>query len=123
MEPTVREGDRLWVEPTRHVTRGEIVVVRDPEDDGRLLVKRVGACGGDRILVTRTGVRPAEPSEGVHPPTDALEALVVPPDAIFLVSDSPSGARDSRRFGPVGLDRLIGRAWFRYFPPARRGDL
>lgn len=123
MEPTLAAGDRLWVEPARRVARGEIVVVRDPEDSDRLLVKRVGAIAGDRVYVTRTGVRdvPEAPTQG--PPEDALEEVVVPPRHLFLVSDRPALARDSRKFGPVRVELLVGRAWYRYFPPGRRGEL
>jgi hypothetical protein len=42
---------------------------------------------------------------------------------VFLVSDHPEGARDSRRFGPSPTQLLIGRAWYRYFPPDRRQAL
>ena len=123
MEPTLTAGDRLWVEPARRIARGDIVVVRDPEDADRLLVKRVGALAGDRVYVTRTGVQRVRDPPAAGPPDDALEELVVPPRHLFLVSDRPTLARDSRKFGPVGVDRLVGRAWHRYFPPGRRGDL
>ncbi|MCI4317145.1 MAG: signal peptidase I [Thermoplasmata archaeon] len=122
MEPALRQGDRLWVEPVRSCRTGEIVVIRDPELPERLLIKRVGAVAGDRVFVTRTGVLPVPLGGEGKPPEDALELVDVPERHIFLVSDRPKGSRDSRRFGPVPTRLLVGRAWHRYFPPDRRGD-
>lgn len=52
MEPALRDGDWLVVRTARRLPRlGELVVVRDPESAGRLLVKRVGEveAGGFRV--------------------------------------------------------------------------
>jgi signal peptidase I len=49
---------------------------------------------------------------------DPLEAgqWVVPQGEIFLLGDHRSHSADSREFGPVTLDHVIGRAWLRYWP-------
>ena len=123
MEPTLEPGDRLWVERRADVANGDLVVVRDPEHPGSYLVKRVGGTGGQRLFVTRTGAVLVPPGSSRDPPDDALEEVVVPPGHLFLLSDRPAGARDSRRFGPVARSLVVGRAWHRYFPRPRRGDL
>lgn len=123
MEPTLEPGDRLWVERRADVANGDLVVVRDPESPRRYLVKRVGATGGQRLFVTRSGAVLVPTGGSGDPPDDALEEVTVPPDHLFLLSDRPVGARDSRRFGPVACSLLVGRAWHRYFPRPRRGDL
>ena len=52
MEPALREGDWLLVLPPRRVPRvGEIVLVRDPRDRGRLLLKRVAELAADGVVV------------------------------------------------------------------------
>ncbi|MFY9716688.1 MAG: S26 family signal peptidase [Thermoplasmata archaeon] len=114
MLPALRPGDRLLVD--RHAYRGraphvgEIVVVADPEEPSRWLVKRVA-----RILLssdpTAAGVAIRSPS------VDGNEGFV------FVLSDAPGPTRDSRTFGPVAVDRLIGHAYRRYFPADRRGPL
>lgn len=100
MLPTLRPGDRLWVDRRAYRDRlprvGEIVVLVDPEEPARWLVKRVGAVGPSGNL---------------------------PPGTVFVVSDAPGPTRDSRRFGPVATDRLVGRAYRRYAPASRRGPL
>jgi signal peptidase I len=105
MLPALHPGDRLLVDPTyyrgRRPSRGETVVLRDPEGSGRLLVKRVGA------------------TEGESDPFGAA----VPSRTVYVVGDDPARSRDSRSFGPVPLDGLVGRVWFRYAPANRRGPV
>jgi signal peptidase I len=103
MAPVLAPGDRLWVDPRpgRPFERGDIVVLRDPETPGRLLVKRVVGLAGDRP-------GSAEP---------------LPAGTVYLEGDNPDRSRDSRAFGPVPLGSLVGLAWFRYSPAARRKAL
>ena len=110
MRPDFEPGDRLLVEPTaptRAVAPGDVIVLRDPEDGRRLLLKRVAAV-------------PGEPAPIAPVPGDDLE---VPPSHLYVLSDQRVGTRDSRRFGPVPLSAVVGRVWFRYAPPGRRGPI
>ncbi len=45
----------------------------------------------------------------------------VPPKRIFPMGDNRDNSRDARYFGPVGLDHVLGKAMFRYWPPSRIG--
>lgn len=103
MRPTLVPGDRLYVDPRpgRALTRGDLVVVQDPERTDRSLVKRVGAIAGD-----------ATP-----------EGTTVPQGTVHLLGDNPEASRDSRQFGPVDRSRILGVVWFRYAPADRRGPL
>lgn len=103
MRPTLLPGDRLWIDPRpgRPYARGDLIVARDPERPGRLVVKRVAAVGGEMA-----------PGLGT-----------LPPHTVYAVGDNPGPSRDSRQFGPLPEDRIAGVAWFRYAPPARRGPL
>jgi len=77
MEPTLTDGDWLLVDPLAYSARfprtGELVVVTDPRDDRRLLVKRVASVDADGA-VTLAGDHPAHAFE------QALSA--VDPDAV-----------------------------------------
>jgi signal peptidase I len=114
MEPTILPGDWLLVDPTvgRWPRRGAIVVFREPDGD-LLAIKRLVAGPGDPVAL----------DEG-H--------LVLGDDEAWLLSDAPLGLLaelgtgaplDSRRYGPVPVDCLVGRAWFRYGPLRRVGLL
>jgi hypothetical protein len=103
MRPELVPGDRLWVDPRpgRPFARGDVVVLRDPETPGRLLVKRVVGVAGDR------------PSRGTP----------LPEGSVYLEGDNPGMSRDSRAFGPAPLRAVVGLVWFRYAPATRRGPL
>jgi signal peptidase I len=104
MVPALRPGDWLLADPTpaRWPRRGTLVVVREPVSD-LVVVKRLAGRPGDRVL------RP----DG--PPTvlGATEA--------WLTSDARDAGIDSRRYGPVDAERLLGRVAWRYGPRGRFG--
>ena len=115
MEPALLAGDWLLVDPTtdRWPRRGSIVAFREPDGEGTLSVKRIAAGPGDLV-----------PFEGGY--------LELADDEAWLLSDATPAMTeaagfgppiDSRRFGPVPLDSLVGRVWFRYGPLGRIGRL
>jgi signal peptidase I len=112
MAPAIEPGDWLLVDPTttRWPRRGSVVVFRDPTD-GQLSVKRVAGRPRERV-----------------PFADGF--LDLADDEAWLLSDATEEATaaagfgapvDSRRFGPVPLELLVGRVWFRYAPLRRFG--
>ena len=112
MQPAIDDGDWLLVDPTstRWPRRGSVVVFREPDGE-QLAVKRVAAGPGDRV-----------------PFADGF--LELAEDEAWLLSDAASAEAeaagfgepiDSRRYGPVPLELLVGRAWFRYWPWRRIG--
>jgi len=114
MRPAIEPGDWLLVDPTirRWPRRGTIVVIREPDSDV-LAIKRVAAGPGDLVKL-----------DAGH--------LVLGPDEAWLLSDAADAELlaaglgqpiDSRRYGPVPLECLLGRVWFRYGPPRRIGRI
>lgn len=81
---------------------------------------------GDRLVV----VRALRPRVGdlvaLHDPVEPTRLLVkrvvaFVPGGAEVRGDNQAASRDSRTFGPVAPARLVGRAVYRYFPPARAG--
>jgi signal peptidase I len=114
MRPAVEPGDWLLVDPTtrRWPRRGSVVVFREPST-GVLAIKRVAARPGDWV-----------------PFVDAW--LQLGDDEAWLLGDGPDEELaaaglgvpiDSRRYGPVPVEALVGRAWFRYGPVRRIGRI
>jgi signal peptidase I len=114
MRPAIEPGDWLLVDPTVRTwpRRGSVVVFREPDSD-TLAVKRIASRPGDRVAF----------EQGY---------LTLGPDEAWLTADADAAAtaevgfgepRDSRRYGPVPFELLVGRAWFRYAPLRRFGPL
>ncbi|MGA8665146.1 MAG: signal peptidase I [Thermoplasmata archaeon] len=128
MEPTLRPRDRLLVDRSAYREHspsvGDIVVLVDPDEPSRWLVKRVAGIGPGDFWQTRTGLTTAfttSPNEA--PPSDAVEKVTLPTRSVFVMGDAPSVARDSRQFGPVRVESVVGRVYRCYAPPDRCRDL
>ncbi|MGH2943081.1 MAG: signal peptidase I [Solirubrobacteraceae bacterium] len=91
-------------------------------------IKRVVGMPGDRIAiqdghVVRNGRRAREPFAAACAggPECDLEAIVVPAGHYFLMGDNRGNSDDSRYWGPVPRNQIIGRAVATYWPPRRIG--
>ena len=114
MEPAILPGDWLLVDPTirRWPRRGTLVVFREP-DSNVLAIKRVSAGPAERVDL-----------DAGHIVLGADEAWLLSDAPLALAAEAGSGAPiDSRRYGPVPVDCLVGRPWFRYGPISRIGTL
>jgi Signal peptidase, peptidase S26 len=97
------------------VAPGDIVVLLDPEKPDRWLIKRAAGVGPGEFKRTLPG--PATPASLEGP-----ESVTLPAGTVFVTGDNPA-ARDSGRFGPVPLKAIVGRAYYRYAPATRSGEL
>ena len=115
--------------------RGDIALFEDqqpliPPDDP--LTKRVIGLPGDKLELRNGQLilngEPLEepyvkndPCEPGNPKTCSFGPVTVPKDHYFMMGDNRTGSFDSRFFGPVPEDDLIGEAIIRFWPPARAG--
>ncbi len=128
MEPTLSTGQRLIVEKLSYrfelPERGDIVVVR-LEGFELPLIKRVIGLPGEMVEIRQNHVF----IDGVLLPEAYLPItrqqnygpFIVPDEHIFVMGDNRSVSNDSRFFGPVALDQIMGKAWASYWPPADIG--
>ncbi len=104
-------------QPPQH---GDVVIFRYPVDPTRDFVKRVVGVPGDTIeiergQVFRNGV-PIEEDYITNPDTRTRGPVYVPENSYYVLGDNRRASRDSREWGVVPLDNLVGRMWFRYWP-------
>src|SRR5713101_2440321 len=114
--------------------RGDIVILRPPTSNSTDFIKRVIALPGEKILI-RSGVvyinghrldEPYLPEAWVQDnnyPTNGSDGEVIPPNKYFVMGDNRNRSQDSRFFGPIGRDRIDGRAWFRIWPINHFGNI
>lgn len=100
--------------------RGEIVVFHFPKDPSRDYVKRVIGLPGETVSMTRgevfiDGDRLDEPYL-MKRDSDNLAPTMVPPGSYFVLGDNRGGSSDSRSWGPVPLDKIVGKVSLRYWP-------
>lgn len=114
MEPAIRGGDWLLVDPTvgRWPKRGSVVVFREPET-GLLAIKRVAGRPGDWVRF----------ADGWLQLADDEAWLVGDASDEALEAGGHGAAVDSRRYGPVTVEALVARAWLRYWPAGRIGRI
>ena len=109
MAPTIVRGDRIlvrkWAWGSEDVERGDLVVFVAPEGPPRNFVKRVTGLPGDRVHL-----RDGTPQR-------------VPEHHLWMRGDNVESARDSRHFGAVPFENLVGLVTYRYWPPSRIGTL
>ena len=129
MEPNLHSAQRVVVEKVTYrffhgPRRGDIVVIDLPEQ-ADLLIKRVVGLPGETIEVRGgevyiEGERVEEPWT-VNPGGGSYGPQTIPPLHIFVMGDNRGASNDSRNFGPVHVDHVVGQAWFSYWPPEHVG--
>jgi signal peptidase I len=109
----------------RRPQAGDVVVFRFPQEPQRDFIKRIIAVPGDTVIVRDgtvwvNGQRLAEPyiaRQGRY----SLGPIVVPPHQYFVLGDNRPLSYDSRAWGFVPEENLIGKAWLSYWPASTWG--
>ncbi len=120
MAPTLVNSERYllnrWIFHVRDPQRGEVVVLRDPSDNG-YSVKRVIAVSGDSISLLNgelylNGRKLVEPYLPPATPTfgDSFkdQTFHCAPGYYFLLGDNRKNSVDSRSYGPVPRRNILG---------------
>jgi len=123
MEPNLHTAQRLILEKVSYrlhtPERGDIVVVR-VEGFAHPLIKRVIGLPGETVEIHDNRV--FIDGEPLNEPylDDVRQAnygpTYVEPLHVFVMGDNRSASNDSRYFGAVHLETIVGRAWLSYWP-------
>lgn len=117
MHPFLMDGDLLITYKLDAYQVGDVVVYRNPVS-GEIGLSRIVAVGGQAVEITELGallVDGYSPPEQVFYATKPLEGselrypCPVPENAFFLLDDYREIGLDSRAFGPVPADALLGK--------------
>jgi signal peptidase I len=125
MEPGLHTDQRLVVEKVSYRVHGpqryDVVVLRLPAQGEEMLIKRVIGLPGETVeihdgQVYVNGQPLEEPYEPGETRPGRSEQVVVPPLHVYVLGDNRSHSNDSRNFGPVPIENIVGRAWLSYWP-------
>jgi len=127
--PGVDAGDKV-VHPFGKVSRGDIVIFNPPVDT-KPYIKRIIGLPGDVITFANGQVvvngNPLDEGYDLGGPTECPGAargelscnsgpITVGPDQVYVMGDNREASSDSRYFGPVDIDSIIGKAIITYWP-------
>lgn len=95
MTPGYSNGDRLLISPVlllfKKASEGDVVVIKHPNDQNKQLLKRVIGVPGDKIEGVELGL-----------------------GEYYVLGDNKRKSEDSRHFGKIHRDQILGKVWFRY---------
>jgi signal peptidase I len=128
MEPTLHSSQRVVIEKVSYrlhgPRRGDIIVIDSP-DQSEMLIKRVVGLPGETIEVKNGRViidgELLEETWTFRQGGGHFGPQTIPPLHVFVLGDNRGASNDSRNFGPVPIDDIVGQAWISYWPPGELG--
>jgi signal peptidase I len=131
MEPTLDVGNVVLVSQQApqlgDLDRGDLVTFTSPED-GRRTVKRVIGLPGDSVVIKDSVLfvndRAVDEPYVDHALIDAYysRTYTVPEETVFLLGDNRGNSVDSRDYGAVPVEDLLGRVLVRLWPVVRLNE-
>lgn len=136
MEPTFDSGDYIMTSKVtykfRPPQRGDVIVFKSPKNPDIEYIKRVVGLPGDQVVIKNSQVFI---NDNLVPETYIAEAtnvwdggyakegvpMTVPDNYLFVMGDNRPRSSDSREFGPIPIDSIIGYVFYRYYPSSKAG--
>jgi signal peptidase I len=130
MKPNLHEGQYLIINKLVYKLhppqRGDIVVFHHPRNPGHDLVKRVIGLPGETVEVRQGQVyidgTPLEEPYVVHQDRKSVH-YELGPDDFFVLGDNRPNSDDSRTWGVLKRDQIVGKAWISYWPLSDLGGV
>lgn len=128
MSPTFKDQDRIVISKTSAIERFDVIVFNAPDQAGEKYIKRVIGLPGDHIEMKDDVLYiNGEAFEEIYLKENKEETLFsnltgdfslqeVPRDSLFVMGDNRLYSKDSRRFGFISYDSIIGEVKFRFYP-------
>lgn len=131
MVPNFHDGEYILTDKISYrindPKRGDVIIFRAPHNEEYDYIKRIIGLPNDQILVNNDSVylNGQKLSEEYLPPEFVTrggaflangQTITVPEDQYFVLGDNRSHSSDSREWGFVPFDNIVGKAWIRYWP-------
>ncbi len=134
MEPNFYDHEYLIIDEITYrfnePRRGDVIVFKYPDNPKEYFLKRVIGLPGERVKVTGgqvliynekhpEGIMVEEKYLPKNLLTDGERLVTLGSEQYFVLGDNRPNSYDSRRFGPVDRNLIVGRTWFRGWPISR----
>ena len=129
MEPTFHTGEYLIVDQLSYqigeADRGDVVVFKYPLIPSRFFIKRVIGLPGETVKINNNIVEIKEVDAEdfyildepyIEFPKESFVDTVLADDEYFVMGDNRIASLDSRSWGPLKEDLIVGKAFLRLFP-------
>lgn len=132
MEPTFEDGEYLIVDELTYrfaePERGDVVIFRYPKDPSKFFIKRIIGLPSETLrfqdgtIIVENEADPdgfllQEPY--VDTPLQGLSDVTLNESQYYVLGDNRPASSDSRVWGPLDADLIVGRAFLRLFPVDR----
>lgn len=133
MDPTFGDGQYLIVDEVTYYTeapkRGDVIIFKYPKDPSKYFIKRIVGLPGETVVITNGSVSIVLPhavdfllqEPYVENVSSESATVVVPEGQYFVMGDNRTNSLDSRSWGTLPEDMIIGRALVRLLPPDKIG--
>jgi signal peptidase I len=133
MEPNLHHGQYLVVDKIsyklpfnlRSPQRGDVVVFSPPTQPNKDFVKRIIGLPDDTVEIKRGKVyingEPLPNTFEARLDRTSMGPRTVPEGELFVMGDNRANSNDSRNWGMLEMDEVVGKAWLSYWPPQTWG--
>lgn len=125
MDQTLEDGQILLLYKLSNIDYGDIIVL-DEEKEGEIIIKRIIGMPKDTVSIkdNTVYVNGEELEEDyAYGETSDYEEITLGDDEYFILGDNRPISKDSRYFGPVKEDEIIGKVIFRLWPFNKFGTI
>jgi len=127
MLPTLENGDYLIIDEVSYYSndpeRGDVIVFHFPTDESRYLIKRIIALPeetiqlqGNAITITKADGTRVELDEDYTNLGASYGTWTLDEDEYFVMGDNRGASSDSRSWGPLKKNEIVGKTLVRLFP-------
>ena len=131
MEDTFHTGEYLIVDQISYYfnepSRGDVIIFRYPRDPSKYFIKRIIGLPGDTVIIDKSTVTIIDKNhpEGFQLVEPYAKEIPLAPKLTetlgdreyFVMGDNRPESSDSRAWGVLQKEKIVGRAWVRLFPP------
>jgi len=129
--PGVHHTEAKEFTPFSGPHRGDVIVFDPPVSSDKPYIKRVIGLPGDTVksgTARCSSMAQSSIETYLHGDTTdcqprACDPVVVPPGHVFVLGDNRAHSSDSRYFGVVSIDSIVGKAWITYWPIGHIGTV